>query len=137
MSRSVKACKPRHTASGAASMTREVRLPESAAGTKSSAVLGSEQGWPGDIQTMQTDAEPNTNRTIDIQQAVDAGSPWQSLARQAREGTPRPAPPRPAPPESIEHHEVMAGTDASMAPGFEDAEALADSKSSDAYWAKA
>jgi hypothetical protein len=56
-----------------------------------------------------------------------------------RPGKARPAPPRPAPPrpESIEHHEVMAGTDASMAPGFEDAEALADSKSSDAYWAKA
>lgn len=37
----------------------------------------------------------------------------------------------------IEHHEVMAGTSASMAPGFEDAEALAASKSTQHYWAKA
>jgi alkylhydroperoxidase family enzyme len=36
----------------------------------------------------------------------------------------------------IEHHEVMAGTAASMAPGFESAEALAASKASEAYWAK-
>lgn len=37
---------------------------------------------------------------------------------------------------NIEHHEVMAGTAASMAPGFETAEALADTKSSDDYWAR-
>lgn len=37
---------------------------------------------------------------------------------------------------NIEHHEVMPGTEASMAPGFEDADALAESKSSDSYWAK-
>ena len=37
---------------------------------------------------------------------------------------------------NIEHHEVMAGTDASMAPGFETADALAHSKSSEDYWAK-
>jgi alkylhydroperoxidase family enzyme len=36
----------------------------------------------------------------------------------------------------IEHHEVMAGTVASMAPGFENAEALAASKASAEYWAK-
>jgi alkylhydroperoxidase family enzyme len=36
----------------------------------------------------------------------------------------------------IEHHEVMAGTAASMAPGFETAEALAVSKASAEYWAK-
>ena len=37
---------------------------------------------------------------------------------------------------NIEHHEVMAGTSASMAPGFETAEALAQSKASPDYWAK-
>lgn len=37
---------------------------------------------------------------------------------------------------NIEHHEVMAGTTASMAPGFETAEALAKSKASPGYWAK-
>ncbi len=37
---------------------------------------------------------------------------------------------------NIEHHEVMAGTSASMAPGFETAESLRASKSSDAYWAR-
>ena len=37
---------------------------------------------------------------------------------------------------NIEHHEVMAGTEASMAPGFETADALARSKSSEDYWAK-
>jgi alkylhydroperoxidase family enzyme len=36
----------------------------------------------------------------------------------------------------IEHHEVMAGTAASMAPGFETAEALSASKASGQYWAK-
>ena len=38
---------------------------------------------------------------------------------------------------NIEHHEVMAGENASMAPGFETAEALARSKASDQYWARA
>jgi alkylhydroperoxidase family enzyme len=37
---------------------------------------------------------------------------------------------------NIEHHQVMAGTAASMAPGFETAEALAQSKSAPEYWAK-
>jgi alkylhydroperoxidase family enzyme len=37
---------------------------------------------------------------------------------------------------NIEHHQVLAGTDASMAPGFETAEALAASKSDPSYWAK-
>jgi len=37
---------------------------------------------------------------------------------------------------NIEHHQILAGTDASMAPGFETAEALAKSKSSADYWAK-
>jgi alkylhydroperoxidase family enzyme len=37
---------------------------------------------------------------------------------------------------NIEHHQVLAGTDASMAPGFESAEALATSKSSGEYWAR-
>jgi alkylhydroperoxidase family enzyme len=37
---------------------------------------------------------------------------------------------------NIEHHQVMAGTDASMAPGFETAEALAESKAAPEYWAK-
>jgi hypothetical protein len=37
---------------------------------------------------------------------------------------------------NIDHHEVMAGTEASMAPGFESAEALRKSKSSEDYWAK-
>jgi alkylhydroperoxidase family enzyme len=36
----------------------------------------------------------------------------------------------------IEHHEVMAGTAASLAPGYETAEALAASKASEGYWAK-
>jgi alkylhydroperoxidase family enzyme len=35
----------------------------------------------------------------------------------------------------IDHHQVLAGTSASMAPGFEDAAALAASKSSPDYWA--
>jgi alkylhydroperoxidase family enzyme len=35
----------------------------------------------------------------------------------------------------IDHHEYMAGTSASMAPGFETAEALAKSKSAEDYWA--
>jgi alkylhydroperoxidase family enzyme len=37
---------------------------------------------------------------------------------------------------NIEHHEMMSGTAASMAPGFEDAEALAATKASPDYWAK-
>jgi alkylhydroperoxidase family enzyme len=37
---------------------------------------------------------------------------------------------------NIDHHQVMAGTSASMAPGFETADALAESKGSDAYWAR-
>lgn len=37
---------------------------------------------------------------------------------------------------NIEHHEVMAGTAGSMAPGFETAEALAKTKASPDYWAK-
>jgi alkylhydroperoxidase family enzyme len=36
----------------------------------------------------------------------------------------------------IEHHQVLAGSDASMAPGFETADALASSKSSEEYWAR-
>ncbi len=35
----------------------------------------------------------------------------------------------------IDHHQYLAGTDASMAPGFEDAQALAKSKASADYWA--
>ena len=34
----------------------------------------------------------------------------------------------------IDHHQVLAGTSASMAPGFEDAEAMAASKASGSYW---
>jgi alkylhydroperoxidase family enzyme len=37
---------------------------------------------------------------------------------------------------NIEHHEVLAGTAASMAPGFGTAEELAASKASDSYWAR-
>ena len=36
----------------------------------------------------------------------------------------------------IDHHQFMAGTSASMAPGFEDADALATSKASEGYWAR-
>src|SRR5256886_8488189 len=36
----------------------------------------------------------------------------------------------------IEHHQILAGTDASMAPGFETADALARSKQGPDYWAK-
>jgi alkylhydroperoxidase family enzyme len=36
----------------------------------------------------------------------------------------------------IDHHQYMAGTDASMAPGFRTAEELAQSKSRDDYWAR-
>jgi alkylhydroperoxidase family enzyme len=37
---------------------------------------------------------------------------------------------------NIEHHEVLAGDAASMAPGFETAEALTRTKSSEDYWAR-
>ncbi len=37
---------------------------------------------------------------------------------------------------NIDHHQVLAGTTASMAPGYETAEALRQSKSSADYWAK-
>src|SRR5690349_6988053 len=37
----------------------------------------------------------------------------------------------------IEHHEYLAGTDASMAPGFRTAQEQAESKARDDYWAKA
>jgi alkylhydroperoxidase family enzyme len=37
---------------------------------------------------------------------------------------------------NIDHHQVMAGTAGSMAPGFETAEALAQSKAAPDYWAK-
>lgn len=37
---------------------------------------------------------------------------------------------------NIEHHQVMAGTEASMAPGFEDAQRLATTKAKADYWAK-
>src|ERR1700737_2207472 len=37
----------------------------------------------------------------------------------------------------IEHHQILAGTAASMAPGFETEEALKHSKEANAYWAKA
>jgi len=38
---------------------------------------------------------------------------------------------------NIDHHQVMAGTDASMAPGFEDAQRLAAAKARPDYWGKA
>src|ERR1019366_2205181 len=37
---------------------------------------------------------------------------------------------------NIEHHQILAGTDGSMAPGFETAEALESSKQAADYWAK-
>jgi alkylhydroperoxidase family enzyme len=37
---------------------------------------------------------------------------------------------------NIDHHQVLAGTAASMAPGFESADALARSKAAADYWAK-
>lgn len=37
---------------------------------------------------------------------------------------------------NIDHHQVLAGTDASMAPGYEDARKLAESKAAAEYWAK-
>jgi len=36
---------------------------------------------------------------------------------------------------NIDHHQVLAGTDAAMAPGFATAEELAATKQSDEYWA--
>ena len=36
----------------------------------------------------------------------------------------------------IEHHQVLPGTDASLAPGFETAETLAETKARADYWAK-
>jgi hypothetical protein len=36
---------------------------------------------------------------------------------------------------NIDHHQVLAGTTASMAPGFEDAARLRETKSSAGYWA--
>jgi len=38
---------------------------------------------------------------------------------------------------NIEHHQVLAGTTASMAPGFEDANRLSATKAQADYWAKA
>ena len=37
---------------------------------------------------------------------------------------------------NIEHHEVLAGTEASMAPGYEDAQKLKETKAAQDYWAK-
>ncbi|MGA2943072.1 MAG: hypothetical protein ABSE50_13650 [Xanthobacteraceae bacterium] len=37
---------------------------------------------------------------------------------------------------NIDHHQIMAGTDASMAPGFESAETSASAKQSEDYWAR-
>ena len=37
---------------------------------------------------------------------------------------------------NIEHHQILAGTDASMAPGFETLDALQRSKMAEDYWAK-
>ena len=37
---------------------------------------------------------------------------------------------------NIEHHQVMAGTDASMAPGYEDMDKLKMTKAQQDYWAK-
>jgi alkylhydroperoxidase family enzyme len=37
---------------------------------------------------------------------------------------------------NIDHHQIMAGTDASMAPGFEDADISASSKQNEDYWAR-
>jgi alkylhydroperoxidase family enzyme len=37
---------------------------------------------------------------------------------------------------NIDHHQILAGTDGSMAPGTETADALAATRASDDYWAK-
>jgi hypothetical protein len=37
---------------------------------------------------------------------------------------------------NIGHHEVMAGTDASMAPGFETPEKMVETLAAEDYWAK-
>ena len=36
----------------------------------------------------------------------------------------------------IEHHEVLSGTAASMAPGFDTPQALAAAQAADDYWAR-
>jgi hypothetical protein len=36
----------------------------------------------------------------------------------------------------IDHHQVLSGTSASMAPGFEDEQALKAAKAAGDYWAK-
>jgi hypothetical protein len=36
----------------------------------------------------------------------------------------------------IDHHQYLAGTAAAMAPGFEDAQHLVESKGSESYWAR-
>lgn len=38
---------------------------------------------------------------------------------------------------NIQHHQVLAGNDASLAPGFEDAQSAAETKSDSDYWAAA
>jgi alkylhydroperoxidase family enzyme len=37
---------------------------------------------------------------------------------------------------NIDHHQILAGTDASMAPGFENVETSTHSKESEDYWAR-
>lgn len=37
---------------------------------------------------------------------------------------------------NIEHHQVLPGTGASLAPGFETPQALAESKAAEHYWAR-
>jgi hypothetical protein len=37
---------------------------------------------------------------------------------------------------NIEHHQILAGTDASMAPGFETEDALKQPKQDPSYWAR-
>ena len=37
---------------------------------------------------------------------------------------------------NIEHHQILAGADGSMAPGFETMDALQQSKQAADYWAK-
>jgi hypothetical protein len=74
----------------------------------------------------------------------------QEMERCQREGTPRPESsavrahvPATMGQQSwlrlldIEHHEVLAGTAASMAPGFETSQDLTASKASPGYWASA
>ena len=54
--------------------------------------------------------------------AISSPSPWASSAGCAR--------------SNIEHHQILAGTDGSMAPGFETEDALKRSKQAADYWAK-